>query len=54
MLHDDHGRPTMVMYVTEDVTAVQRAELGQRLLVEAGRLLSSTHDLDADAQESPS
>ncbi len=41
----------MAMYVTEDVTAVKRAELGQRLLAEAGRLLSSTLDLDASLQE---
>ena len=39
------------MNVTEDVTAAQRAELGQRLLVEAGRRLSRTLDLEASLQE---
>jgi PAS domain S-box-containing protein len=43
--------PAMVMNVTEDVTAVKRAEIGQRLLVEAGRLLSGTLDVDATLQE---
>ena len=51
VLHDDHGRPEMGMYVTEDVTAVKRAELGHRLLAEAGRLLSSTTDLDGTLRE---
>jgi PAS domain S-box-containing protein len=46
ILHDDRDRPALSMYVTEDVTAVRRAELGQRLLAEAGRLLSSMLDLD--------
>ena len=32
--------PTLVMTTTEDVTAATRSELGQHLLVEAGRLLS--------------
>ena len=39
------------MNVTEDVTAVKRAELGQRLLAEAGRLLSATTDLEATLQQ---
>ena len=51
ILHDDHDRPALSMYVTEDVTAIKRAELGQRLLVEAGRLLSSTLDSDAALQQ---
>ena len=51
ILHDDNGLPAMAMYVTEDVTAVKRAELGQWLLAETGRLLSSSHDLDASLQE---
>ena len=51
VLNDDRGRPVMTMYVTEDVTAVRRAELGQRLLAEAGRLLSSSLDFDATLQE---
>jgi serine phosphatase RsbU (regulator of sigma subunit)/anti-sigma regulatory factor (Ser/Thr protein kinase)/PAS domain-containing protein len=50
-LNDDRGRPVMAMYITEDVTAVKRAELGQRLLAEAGRLLSSSLDLDTSLQE---
>ena len=49
-LHDDDGAE-LVMNVTEDVTAVRRAELGQRLLVEAGRLLSATTDLAATLQQ---
>ncbi len=36
------GRAALVMNVIEDVTARERAELGQRLLVEAGRLLGDT------------
>ena len=51
VLNDDRGHPVMAMYVTEDVTAVRRAELGQRLLAEAGRLLSSAFDLDASLTE---
>jgi PAS domain S-box-containing protein len=47
VLHDDAGLPASVMYITEDVTAEKRAELGQRLLVEAGRLLSSPLEIDA-------
>ena len=50
VLHDDGDRPAMAMYVTEDVTAAKRAELGQRLLAEAGRLLSSPLELDAALQ----
>jgi PAS domain S-box-containing protein len=51
IIRDDDDRAAMVMSVTEDVTAAKRAELGQRLLVEAGRLLSSTPDLEATLQE---
>jgi serine phosphatase RsbU (regulator of sigma subunit)/PAS domain-containing protein/anti-sigma regulatory factor (Ser/Thr protein kinase) len=51
VLHDAQDRPTLTMYVTEDVTEAKRAELGQRLLVEAGRLLSSASDLDATLQQ---
>ncbi len=51
VLYDDHQQPAMTMYVTEDVTAVKRAELGQRVLVEAGRLLSSADDVDRTLQE---
>jgi PAS domain S-box-containing protein len=49
-LYDDDGRP-MLLNVTQDVTAIRRAELGQRLLVEAGSLLSRTTDLDATLQQ---
>ena len=45
VLHGGDGRPELVMNVTEDVTATTRAELGRRLLVEAGRLLSETDRL---------
>ena len=51
ILHDDGDRPALSMYVTEDVTAIKRAELGQRLLVEAGRLLSSALAADAALQQ---
>ena len=50
VLHDAQDRPTLTMYVTEDVTEVKRAELGQRVLVEAGQLLSTGGDLDATLQ----
>jgi serine phosphatase RsbU (regulator of sigma subunit)/PAS domain-containing protein/anti-sigma regulatory factor (Ser/Thr protein kinase) len=49
VFHDE--QVDMTMFVTEDVTAVRRAELGQRVLVEAGRLLSSTDDVEATLQE---
>ncbi len=45
VLHGGDGRPELVMNVTEDVTATTRAELGRRLLVEAGRLLSESDRL---------
>jgi PAS domain S-box-containing protein len=51
ILQDDGNRPGLAMYLTEDVTAVKRAELGQRLLAEAGRLLSSALDFDAALQQ---
>ena len=38
------GRAALVMNVIEDVTARERAVLGQRLLVDAGRLLGDTID----------
>jgi PAS domain S-box-containing protein len=34
--------PPLVMTITEDVTAAKRSEIGQRLLVEAGRVLSQS------------
>jgi PAS domain S-box-containing protein len=45
------GRPALVMNVIEDVSAQKRAELGQRLLVEAGRLLSETMELEPTLQQ---
>jgi serine phosphatase RsbU (regulator of sigma subunit)/PAS domain-containing protein/anti-sigma regulatory factor (Ser/Thr protein kinase) len=48
---DNRGRTTMVVSVTEDVTAAKRSEIGQRLLVEAGRMLSSTTDFAATLQQ---
>jgi PAS domain S-box-containing protein len=51
VLRDDRGRPEMAMYVTQDVTAERRAQIGQRLLAEAGRLLSSTEDLAVTLQQ---
>ena len=53
VVHDEAGavRPGMAMYLTEDVTAFKRAELGQRLLAEAGRLLNSPLGLDAALDE---
>jgi PAS domain S-box-containing protein len=51
VVRDEDDRAAMVMVVTEDVTAAKRAELGQRLLVDAGRLLSSTPDVEATLQQ---
>ena len=51
VVRDNRGRTAMVVNVTEDVTAAKRAEIGQRLLVEAGRRLSATTDLAATLQE---
>ena len=42
--------PTLVMTTTEDVTAATRSELGQHLLVEAGRLLSQSPAGDLELQ----
>jgi PAS domain S-box-containing protein len=47
VLHGGDGRPELVMNVTEDVTATTRAELGRRLLVEVGRVLSEAGDFEA-------
>ena len=51
VVRDNRGRTAMVVNVTEDVTEARRAEIGQRLLVEAGRRLSATTDLAATLQE---
>lgn len=48
-LSDGNGA-SLILNVTQDVTAVRRAELGQRLLVEAGWRLSETADLEATLQ----
>jgi len=48
-LQDDDGE--LLLNVTQDVTAVQRAQLAQRLLVEAGRLLSESADLERTVQQ---
>ncbi|MFL5856285.1 MAG: SpoIIE family protein phosphatase, partial [Solirubrobacteraceae bacterium] len=50
-IRDPAGRTVLVMSVTEDVTTAQRAETGRRLLVEAGRLLSGSLDVEAVLQE---
>jgi len=50
-IHDQAGEVVLVMSVTEDVTTAQRAEIGRRLLVEAGRLLSGSLDVEAVLQE---
>ena len=47
----DGDRSALAMYLIEDVTALKRAELGQRLLAEAGRLLSAPLDFEAALQE---
>jgi PAS domain-containing protein len=43
-IRDRGGRARFVVSVTEDVTAAKRAELGQRLLAEAGRALTASLD----------
>lgn len=45
-VHDDDGRLTMAVSVTEDITSVKRAELAQRLLAQAGEALSASLDVD--------
>ena len=42
VLRDETGEPDRVVNVIDDVTAVKRAELHQRLLAEATRALSSS------------
>jgi PAS domain S-box-containing protein len=48
---DDSGAVSMVVNVIEDVTAVKRAEIAQRLLAEAGRELSSSLDYEQTLQK---
>jgi serine phosphatase RsbU (regulator of sigma subunit)/PAS domain-containing protein/anti-sigma regulatory factor (Ser/Thr protein kinase) len=50
-IRDPAGRTVLVMSISEDVTAAHRAELGRRLLVEAGRLLSGSLEVEAVLQE---
>lgn len=44
---DDAGRVQLVVVVTEDVTAIKRVELRQRLLSEAGALMGSSLDVES-------
>jgi PAS domain S-box-containing protein len=50
-VHDDRGRVALAVNVIEDVTEVKRAELAQRLLAEAGEVLSSSLDYERTLQE---
>jgi serine phosphatase RsbU (regulator of sigma subunit)/PAS domain-containing protein len=43
-VYDEHGKVALAVNVIEDVTEVKRAELAQRLLAEAGEVLSSSLD----------
>jgi PAS domain S-box-containing protein len=47
---DSGGSLTMVVSVIEDLTEVKRAELAQRLLAEAGQILSSSLDYHQNLQ----
>ncbi len=47
---DQDGEVSMVVNVIEDLTEVKRAELGQRLLAEAGRELSTSLDYEQTLQ----
>lgn len=46
-IHDNPGRPAMSITILEDVTESKRQERSQRLLAEAGQLLSSSMDYEA-------
>jgi PAS domain-containing protein/anti-sigma regulatory factor (Ser/Thr protein kinase) len=50
-IRDAAGRPEYVVNFTEDVTAVKRAELAQRVLAEAGRVLVSSLDVASTLQQ---
>ena len=50
-IRDGEGRPLYVVNFTEDVTAVKRAELAQRVLAEAGRVLVSSLDYARTLQQ---
>jgi PAS domain S-box-containing protein len=47
---DDAGAVSMVVNVVEDLTEVKRAELAQRLLADAGEVLSSSLDYEQTLQ----
>jgi serine phosphatase RsbU (regulator of sigma subunit)/PAS domain-containing protein len=46
-VHDEHGAIDFVVWVGEDVTAVKRQELRERLLSNASKMLSSSLEVDA-------
>jgi PAS domain S-box-containing protein len=50
-IRDGDERPLYVVSFTEDVTAVKRAELAQRVLAEAGRVLVSSLDQQHTLQQ---
>ena len=50
-IRDPAGRAVLVMSITEDVTAAHRATVGQRLLVEAGRIVAGSLDAEGVLQE---
>jgi serine phosphatase RsbU (regulator of sigma subunit)/anti-sigma regulatory factor (Ser/Thr protein kinase)/PAS domain-containing protein len=50
-IRDDDGLPRYVVSFTEDVTAAKRAELAQRILAEAGRVLVSSLDPQRPLQQ---
>jgi len=50
-IRGDDGVPQYVVNFTEDVTAVKRAELAQRVLAEAGRVLVSSLDYTQTLQQ---
>ena len=50
-IRDRDGRPRFVVNVTEDITAAKRAEVGQRLLAEAGRALAGSLDAERTLAE---
>ncbi|HEX8073722.1 MAG TPA: SpoIIE family protein phosphatase [Thermoleophilaceae bacterium] len=50
-VHDERGEVVLAVNVVEDVTEVKRSELAQRLLAEAGEVLSSSLDYERTLQE---
>jgi serine phosphatase RsbU (regulator of sigma subunit) len=45
------GYPDLAVNIVEDLTAIKRAELGQRLLGDSGRILASSLDFERTLQE---